>query len=295
MRAALAEVFRSAGKAHVVGITGVPGSGKSTLVSKLVPAMRVENTTIAVLAIDPSSAASGGAVLGDRVRMSELAPHPGVFIRSMASRGALGGLAGAALGAVDALDACGFETVLIETVGAGQDEIDIASASHTTLVVSPPGLGDDIQAMKAGILEVADIHVVSKCDCPGAERTLAELIAFAARPARSPGEWQPPVIATSAVTGEGIDQLMQAVHEHRTFLERSGFGPLRERRIAEYRALKSAEALLRSRFGPQRSPRLAELVERIARRQLDPYTAAAELLDSAPASGTDGHAAAKPR
>jgi len=174
-RPTLDAMFTHAGRAHVVGITGVPGSGKSTLVAKLAAQVRSTGRRVAVVAVDPSSPFSGGAILGDRIRMGDLAGDAGIFVRSMATRGALGGLANGTLEAVDVLDAAGFDMVMIETVGVGQDEVDVARAAHTTVVVSAPGLGDDIQAIKAGILEIADIHVVSKCDRPDASRTIADL------------------------------------------------------------------------------------------------------------------------
>jgi LAO/AO transport system kinase len=174
-RPTLDAMFAHAGRAHVVGITGVAGSGKSTLVAKLAAQVRSTGRRVAVVAVDPSSPFSGGAILGDRIRMGDLAGDAGIFVRSMATRGALGGLANGTLEAVDVLDAAGFDMVMIETVGVGQDEVDVARAAHTTVVVSAPGLGDDIQAIKAGILEIADIHVVSKCDRPDASRTIADL------------------------------------------------------------------------------------------------------------------------
>ncbi len=175
MRPALSQIYRLAGAAHVIGITGVPGSGKSTLVGKLTEKIRATGKKVGVVAIDPSSPYSGGAILGDRIRMSDMANDPGVYIRSMATRGATGGMARAALDAVDILDVAGYDTVIIETVGVGQDEVEIVRASHTTVVVSAPGLGDEIQAIKAGILEIADIHVVSKCDRSDANRTMTDL------------------------------------------------------------------------------------------------------------------------
>ena len=174
-RPTLDAMFAHAGRAHVVGITGVPGSGKSTLVAKLAAEVRKSGRKVAIVAIDPSSPFSGGAILGDRIRMGDLAGDSGIFVRSMATRGALGGLAKGTLEAVDVLDAAGFDIVIIETVGVGQDEVEVARAAHTTVVVSAPGLGDDIQAIKAGILEIADIHVVSKCDRPDANRTIVDL------------------------------------------------------------------------------------------------------------------------
>lgn len=174
-RPALAEVYRSAGAAHIIGLTGVPGSGKSTLVAKLTAALRQRGEKVGIVAIDPSSPYSGGAILGDRIRMTELANDSGVFIRSMATRGATGGMARAALDAVDLMDVAGYRTIILETVGVGQDEVEVAHASDTTVVVSAPGLGDEIQAIKAGVLEIADIHVVSKCDRDDADRTLTDL------------------------------------------------------------------------------------------------------------------------
>src|SRR5512141_2138386 len=202
-RPALDAMFAAAGRAHVVGITGVPGSGKSTLVASLTAEIRRSGRKVGIIAIDPSSPFSGGAILGDRIRMGELAGDPGVYVRSMATRGALGGLAGGTLEAVDVLDAAGYDMVLIETVGVGQDEVDVARAAHTTVVVSAPGLGDDIQAIKAGILEIADVHVVSKCDKPDANRTISDLKSMLALGLSLAGEgsrnrWAPPVVSTAS-------------------------------------------------------------------------------------------------
>jgi LAO/AO transport system kinase len=261
----------------------VPGSGKSTLVSKLVQQVRRDGRRVAVIAIDPSSPFSGGAILGDRIRMSELVLDPGVFIRSMATRGSTGGLARAALAAADILDVSGFDMIMIETVGVGQDEVEIARASHTTVVVSAPGLGDDVQALKAGILEIADIHVVSKCDRPDANRTITDLksmLALAVSLAATP-VWLVPVVATSSETGQGISELVASIDEHRSVQQAHPLGKERLRHIAEYRALKTAEDLLRSRFAASRSTRLAELVEQISRRELDPLAAAETLLNNA--------------
>jgi LAO/AO transport system kinase len=282
-RAALAQVYKASGRAHIVGITGVPGSGKSTLVNKLVQQVRQGGRRVAVIAIDPSSPFSGGAILGDRIRMSELVLDPGVFIRSMATRGSTGGLARATLAAADILDAAGFDMIMIETVGVGQDEVEIARASHTTVVVSAPGLGDDVQALKAGILEIADVHVVSKCDRLDANRTVTDLksmLALAASLAEKP-VWQAPVVATSSENGQGIDKLVAAIDEHRSVQQSHSLGAERLRHIAEYRALKTAEDLLRSRFAAARGTRLAELVEQISRRELDPFAAAETLLNNA--------------
>lgn len=276
-RPALADIHRHTGRAHIVGVTGVPGSGKSTLVRACASAMRAAGRTLGVVAIDPSSPFSGGAILGDRIRMGALAGDPGVFIRSMASRGALGGLAHAALDAVDLMDAAGFDTVLIETVGVGQDEVDIVRAADTTVVVSAPGLGDDIQALKAGVLEIADIHVVSKSDRPDANRTLAELKQMQLL-AQVPPERHIPVVATSAESGEGIDALLAEIDSHRSFLAGDGRLARRRRRNAAARAVKIAEEMVRQRYAAGDSTAMAAIVDRMCARELDPHGAARALL-----------------
>jgi LAO/AO transport system kinase len=308
-RATLDAMFSHAGRAHVVGITGVPGSGKSTLVAKLAAAVRRSGRKVAIVAVDPSSPFSGGAILGDRIRMSELCGDPGVFVRSMATRGTLGGLARGTLEAVDVLDAAGFDMVMIETVGAGQDEVDVARAAHTTVVVSAPGLGDDIQAIKAGILEIADVHVVSKCDRADANRTITDLkmMLMLGRTKMDTGEsgkngvranssrdtesrvareirsdpilsWRPPVIATSAVRDEGISQLLAAIDDHRNALDRTGEIDTRRASIAERRLLAAGEDILRDRFVRHRDGKLAGLLEQLRERTLSPHAAAAKLL-----------------
>jgi LAO/AO transport system kinase len=302
-RPTLDAMFAHAGRAHVVGITGVPGSGKSTLVAKLAAAVRRSGRSIAIVAVDPSSPFSGGAILGDRIRMGDLGGDPGVFVRSMATRGALGGLASGTLEAVDVLDAAGFDMVVIETVGVGQDEVEVARAAHTTVVVSAPGLGDDIQAIKAGILEIADIHAVSKCDRPDANRTLADLKNMLAlglksgsemyfpRPAvpaleAAPGKyisdpdlsWRPPVIATSSVRDEGVAELLAAIDGHRAALDASGDIDRRRAAIAERRLLAAGEAILREQFERHRDGRLSTVLEQLRERTVSPRTAARRLL-----------------
>jgi LAO/AO transport system kinase len=279
-REALAMIYRQAGQAHVIGLTGVPGSGKSTMVAAIAARLRQKGGKIGIVAVDPSSPYSGGAILGDRIRMTELANDRGVYIRSMATRGAMGGMARATLDAVDILDVGGFETIIIETVGVGQDEVEIAKASHTTVVVSAPGLGDEIQAIKAGMLEIADIHVVSKCDRSDANRTLADLkqmmtlaVAGSAKP-----EWQVPVVGMSSYTGEGLDKLMSAIEHHRSVAFRTETGQRRQLSIANFRLQKTAENLLIERFLTASASSLPSLADRLLRRDGDPYGLANELI-----------------
>ncbi len=278
---ALGEIYRHTGKAHIVGITGVSGGGKSTLVAKLCQAARRSGRRVGVVAVDPSSPFTGGAILGDRVRMNELACDPGIFVRSMATRGALGGLARATLSAVDILDAAGFDLVLIETVGVGQDEVDVVQAAHTTVVVSAPGLGDDIQAIKAGILEIADIHVVSKCDRPDANKTVVDLKAMLTMTAQltPEGGWQVPVVPTNGLSGEGIEALLSCIDDHLEVLKASGELEARRQRIAEARLLKSAENILRDEFENHREGKLSDLTHRLSAGEIHPYAAARTLLD----------------
>ena len=281
VREALARIYRLAGRAHVVGLTGVPGSGKSTLVARLAAKLRAAGQKVGVVAIDPSSPYSGGAILGDRIRMTEMATDPGVYIRSMATRGATGGLARAALDAVDILDVAGFDTIGIETVGVGQDEVEIARASHTTVVVSAPGLGDEIQAIKAGILEIADIHVVSKCDRSDSNRTIVDLKQMLMLGAHGePGDWQVPVIGTSAVSGQGLDELVEALARHRAVAFDTPAGTRRRLAIADFRLRKTAENLVLERFAAAFAREGGALAARMARRETDPYSLASELLNS---------------
>ena len=286
-RPALDAIFARAGKAHIVGITGVPGSGKSTLVARLAAEVRRDGRRIAIVASDPSRPFSGGAILGDRIRMGDLGGDPGVFVRSMATRGSLGGLARGTLEAVDVLDAAGYDMVMIETVGVGQDEVDVARAAHTTVVVSAPGLGDDIQAIKAGILEIADVHVVSKCDNPESNRTIADLkgmlgLGLAIGNASA---WRAPIVPTSALRDEGIADVLTAIDRHRASLDETGEIHRRRAQLAERRLLKAGEELLRERFERDRTDHLQTLLEEIGRRVLSPYSAALRLLAEHPFGG----------
>jgi LAO/AO transport system kinase len=279
-REALGEIYRRAGRSHVIGITGVPGSGKSTMVSVLAQRLREAGHQVGIIAIDPSSPYSGGSIMGDRIRMQDVASDEGIFIRSMATRGTVGGMARATLDAVDILDVAGYSYVLIETVGVGQDEVEIAQASHTTLVVSAPGLGDDVQAIKAGILEIADVHVVSKSDRPDAARTVADLKAMLTLGLQLDSFlWNPPVLAVSSQDRQGFDELLAALERHKAHLDGTPAGRERRRQIARFRMLKTAEELLRLRFQAGSTARVNALAERLVARQISPYAAGEQLLE----------------
>jgi LAO/AO transport system kinase len=267
------------GHAHVVGLTGSPGVGKSTVTAAIVRLYRERGLRVAVLAVDPSSPFSGGALLGDRIRMQDHATDDQVFIRSMASRGHLGGLARATPQATRILAAAGFDVVLIETVGVGQAEVEIASLADTALVVVAPGLGDSIQAAKAGILEIGDVFAVNKSDRPGAQEVVRDLRTMLAMARYAAGDWRPPIVSTTAATGDGIADLVAAVDKHRDWLTETGRHD--ERRLRRVREEISAIALgeLRQRMGglPGES-RLDELAGRVLTGDLDPYAAADELV-----------------
>src|SRR5450432_2631873 len=218
----LAELHQHAGRAHIIGVTGAPGAGKSTLVTRIVRELRKRDAKVGVVAIDPSSPFSGGAILGDRIRMMELAGDPNVFIRSMASRGNLGGLSSSTRDVVRAMDAAGYDPIIIETVGTGQAEVEVMRTAQTVLVVVAPGMGDDIQAIKAGILEIADIFVVSKADKPSADQTVAELAMLLSLASnRREAAWRIPIVKTSSFKEQGIEQLINAIRQHRQYLRES--------------------------------------------------------------------------
>jgi LAO/AO transport system kinase len=304
----LRALFPKTGRAYIIGITGSPGAGKSTLTDRLIARFRQQGKKVGVLAVDPTSPFTGGAILGDRIRMQDHATDPGVFIRSLATRGNLGGLSRATGDCIRVMDAMGQDIVLVETVGVGQDEIDIAQMAHTTVVVTVPGMGDDIQAIKAGILEVADIFAVNKSDLDGADRMVRELrmmleLRHAVKApamdhdahhrmvrAKAEGrhiedeapstEWEPPILKVVAAKNQGIDELVAAVEQHRDFLDKSGLRKDKERaRAAMQFVALLRERLLRgalARLERERG-RLDEVAGRIAERLADPYALAEEL------------------
>jgi len=300
VHALLSALYPHSGNAHIIGMTGAPGTGKSTLVTALAKAYRATGLTVAIVAIDPTSPFTGGALLGDRVRMRSLSGDEGVFIRSMATRGSLGGLSKTTGDAVTVLDAAGFDRIIVETVGVGQAEVEIASTAHTTLVVEAPGLGDEVQAIKAGILEIADILVVNKADRPGADRTIRALQLMLELGGETPHQfhhhghvvklqtkpitdqtdrWRVDVLKTAAITGDGVEELRTQIEAHCAWLHDSGEIVLRD----QLRIAHTLESIIRAELNRRIAAAmpvngLDATVEAVRRRETDPYRAADELL-----------------
>lgn len=300
----ISALYPHTGKAWIIGVTGAPGTGKSSLVNALTKVLRDQEKTVAIVAVDPTSPFSGGAILGDRIRMSDHVGDSGVFIRSMATRGSLGGLARTTRDIVRVMDAAGFDYVIVETVGAGQSEVDIVRTAYTTLVIEAPGLGDDVQAIKAGILEIADILVVNKADRPGSDQTVRSLRAMlelghpTARnrlishhgqlmPIQdAPNEqedqtlWTPPVMKTSSLKKEGIEELVSKIEEHRQYLQSSGAIALHEIRSIEIELYTRLQAALTEKFVATLSQeQITETINRIHKRELDPQRAVTALVN----------------
>ncbi|KDN83587.1 methylmalonyl Co-A mutase-associated GTPase MeaB [Kitasatospora cheerisanensis] len=280
LREVMAALAPYSGRAYTVGLTGSPGVGKSTSTSALVSAYRRLGKRVGVLAVDPSSPFSGGALLGDRVRMQEHATDPEVFIRSMATRGHLGGLSWAAPQALRVLDGAGCDVILVETVGVGQSEVEIAAQADTSVVLLAPGMGDGIQAAKAGILEIGDVFVVNKADRDGADATARELNhMLGLGESRQPGDWRPPIVKTVAARGEGVDELVEALEKHHGWLAETGELAVRRRRRAAQEVEAITLAALRARIGDLRGDRhLDALAGQVAEGTLDPYSAADRLV-----------------
>jgi LAO/AO transport system kinase len=275
VRSVIRELLPSTGGARIIGLTGSPGVGKSTVTGALVGAFRAAGCRVAVLAVDPTSPFTGGALLGDRVRMQEHATDDQVFIRSMATRGHLGGLAASTPQVIRVLDAAGFDLIIIETVGVGQAEVAVASLADSVVVLLAPGMGDAIQAAKAGILEVADLFVVNKADKPDSQQVVRDLRNMIALAEREPGDWKPPIITTVAVKGEGIDELVSRLDAHWAWLSSSGRLERRRQARAREEITALAFAALRSRLA---AGSLDTLARRVADGTLDPFQAADELL-----------------
>jgi LAO/AO transport system kinase len=277
--AILAQLHTHGGHAHIVGFTGSPGAGKSTLVMQLARELRRREQRVGILAVDPTSPFTGGAILGDRIRMQELAGDPNVFIRSMASRGSLGGLAASTRDAVRALDAAGFDTIIIETVGAGQAEVEIVRAAQSVVVVTVPGMGDDIQAIKAGILEIADVFVVNKADRPGADQTVAELrMLLSLDEGRKERLWRVPIIKTNAMTGDGVAALADKLAAHLVSLRETGTLASRSGQQARSEMLALLhQALVEKIEATIGADEWDRLVAEVVDRSRDPYTTATEL------------------
>jgi LAO/AO transport system kinase len=274
------DLYTMGGTAHVIGVTGAPGCGKSTLVAALTKVLRQRGLTVGIIAVDPSSSLTGGAILGDRIRMQEHTLDRGAYMRSMSSRGSLGGVSRATVDAVAVLDAAGWDVVIVETVGVGQADVDIVRIAHTTIVVSAPGLGDDIQAIKAGLLEVADLHVVNKADRPDADKAIAELLGMLTLGGGFGDGWDIPVIGTSSVTGQGVQELADQLTAHRAWLRDGGELGRRSRAAAVARIRALAYELLMERLDdPTKGDGFDAVVDAVTERRLDPHTAAADLID----------------
>jgi LAO/AO transport system kinase len=274
------KLFKSTGRAHIIGVTGSPGAGKSTLVDGLAVTLRKQNKKVAILAIDPSSPFSGGAILGDRIRMNKISEDGKVYIRSMATRGALGGLARATIDAIQILDAAGFDTLIIETVGVGQAEVDIVRIADTCIVVMVPGMGDSVQAIKAGILEIADVFAVNKSDRDGAAHLVKDLNVVLSLAEYSEGAWRPEIVSTIATNGTGIEELVEKLNKHQAWLQSTSVGEDRKRRVLREMVINLTGDIAMDKALRFPKDQLNQIVDQILARQIDPYSAAELIYNS---------------
>lgn len=276
----LKELYPKTGRAYIIGVTGPPGSGKSTIVDKMVDIFRKEGKTIGIVAVDPTSPFTGGAILGDRIRMQRHATDEGVFIRSLATRGCLGGLSRSTQDIINVMDAMGKDIIIVETVGVGQDEVEIVNTAHTSIVVLVPGMGDDIQAIKAGIIEIGDLFVVNKCERDGAEKVERDLRMVLEMGRKREGDWEPPIFKTEAILGKGIFELVYGIYRHKQMLEGSNAleGKLRERTKATFLEVLETEVMTHFIEKMEKEGQWETIIDDLIHRRTDPYSVVERMM-----------------